>query len=513
MKKLLLMLLLLVLTIVWLVSGCNARTGVEKCESDSVDVYLPLQPNVARNPGCQTYGADSVSGHTISYRLATDSSRIYADFEVTVLDLHPEITESLLSFIHHELLEWRFIDEADTIVPLDVCELTASGLSQNEIVRKFFDWESGAYYRTLPSFIDWDVYYIEMKIYPVFMNDDYVTFMNYAYYDTGGAHGNHTAFLQTYSRKTGGSVDLEDMIKPDKIDKVRERVVMHMASSYPIYSSVTTVEEYLDSLNSWMGYITEPMGVRNPEDSERITLNNYPLNGPGIHGAGLVFTYGKYQLTPGCDGCPVVVLTYDEIRDCLKEPFNNYCADISEFERYKRDTCKLDTAYLYSEAQLDSVRFTRGLAPDGHPWPRDISDWYKYRHGPITRHYRLCDITGAWCGRDCQTGHSRQILTLHPNGYFSAETEMPVGREAAGEMRYYLKETVRGKYTYDPVLNKLVLKNWNVLELRDATLETYIRQRDPENRHMVIHRIDRDTMYIADETGNLLPYCRQLTKS
>ena len=59
-------------------------------------------------------------------------------------------------------------------------------------------------------------------------------------------------------------------------------------------------------------------------ESKKITLKNYPLENPAISSKGLVFCYERYELAPGVDGSPVVVLPYDEVRDCLKPPFNGY---------------------------------------------------------------------------------------------------------------------------------------------------------------------------------------------
>lgn len=510
MKKLLLLPILFVFLISWITSGCNGITKIEKAPSDSIDVYARLKPNDEWYSCRHTYGKDSVLGHTVKYRMATDSSNVYTTFDITLLELHPGITANLLSFIHNEMLNWGFINEGDTIVPFSIKEMTDKGFSQIDILKKALDWESNLYYKEVLSVIEYGGYNLDIEIYPVFMNEDYVTYKKYSYYYTGGAHGNYSSFLQTYNLKTGESVDLDDIIIPEKLDVLRECVARHMASNYPIYSSVTSVEAYLDSLNRWKGLtdIGVLMGVVKDEDRECITLNNYPLNDPGIHGAGLVFTYEKYHLTPGCDGCPTILIPFSEIRSCLKEPFRNYNANINEFERYKEWDIYSDSVRWYSNEQLDSVRALWGPADDGKPWPRDIADWYKYRHGDIRLHYKLEDITGTWIGY----GHlydPRQILTINTDGTFSNVTEEALTQGEDGEMRYAYAGTVKGKYVYNPYFNTIKFKNWDKMELKDETLEAYIKRKDPENKYLIVHSIKQDTMYIADDIGDLWPFIRK----
>ena len=512
MKKLLFFpVVVLLILITWTFSGCNGNTKLQVLPSDSIDVYARLKPNENWISCRHTYGNDSIIGYTIKYRLATDTSNVFVDFDITTLELHPRITANLLSFIHNEMLTQGFINECDTIVPFGITEMTDKGFTQNDIVRKALDWESDLYYSELPCIMEDSFgFELDIEIYPVFLNEDYVTYKKYSYYYTGGAHGNYSSFLQTFNRKTGESVDLEDIIIPEKMDDVREKVALHMAANYPIYSSIATMEEYLDSLNRWKGLtdIGVIMGVTKEEYRERITLKNYPLNDPGVHGAGLVFTYEKYHLTPGCDGCPTILVTFDEIKGCLKEPFCNYYADVNGFERYKEWNMYADPVQWYTEEQLDSVRAICSPADDGHPWPRDISDWYKYRYGDLKCSYKINEIIGTWIGY----GHlydPRQILTLNADGTFSNITEEALTEGADGKMRYDYASTIKGNYVYNARKNRIKNKNWEKMRLEEKTLEAYGKQRDPENRYLIIHSIVGDTMYVADDIGDLWPYYRK----
>lgn len=492
--------------------SCGKQSGLPDFDSDTINIMAALKPNEQWYMGRHTYGTDSIIGNTMLYRMASDSARVFVETKITLLELHPRITANLMGFIHTELINNFFINEGDTIFPFGTRDLTEKGFSQQYIAQKILDWQGDKFYKELPTIMTYRTGYnlvIEME--PVFLNEDFVTYHKYAYNYTGGMHGNYTSFLQTYNRKTGETLDLEDIIIPEKIDLLRERVALHMAKKYPIYSTVSSVESYLDSMNRWKG-LTDwgvIMGVTKAEDRGFITLKNYPLNDPGIHGAGLVFTYEMYHLTPGCDGCPTVLITFDEIRDCLKEPFCNYQTEMVGFEKYNdNDDLYIDKVQWYTEEQLDSARKASSPADDGHPWPRDISDWYRYRVGDITHQYSLNDLVGTWIGY----GHlydPRQYLTLNKNGSFVSVGEEALTKDSNGQMIYNYTNTIRGRYRFDSQKNLLMLRNWENMELKEETLEAYIKQKDPENKYWIIHSIDRDTMYMADDSGDLWPFFRQ----
>lgn len=214
---------------------CNDHHIIPDFPSDSIDVYVPLKPNEECYSGRRTYGEDSIIGNSIKYRLATDSNNVSVDIDITILELHPRITASLLSFIHRELIDHSFINGSDTIAPFSIKEKTDSGYAQSEIIHMALDWEGENFYNTLPDIFEYgyyNAYKLEIEIDPVFLNDRFITYKIYSYDYTGGAHGNYSTFLQTYDLKTGEPVDLEDIIIPDKLNKIRERVAYHMAAIY-----------------------------------------------------------------------------------------------------------------------------------------------------------------------------------------------------------------------------------------------------------------------------------------
>ena len=76
-------------------------------------------------------------------------------------------------------------------------------------------------------------------------------------------------------------------------------------------------------------------------------------------------------------------------------------------------------------------------------------------------------------------------------------------------MRYAYASTIKGNYVYDAQTNRLKFKNWEKIRLEGKTLEAYVKQRDPENKYLIIHSLVRNTMYVADEQGDLWPFYRK----
>lgn len=47
------------------------------------------------------------------------------------------------------------------------------------------------------------------------------------------------------------------------------------------------------------------------------------------------------------------------------------------------------------------------------------------------------------------------------------------------------------------------------MRFEENALDAYVKQRDPENKYLIIHSIVHDTMYVADEQGDLWPFYRK----
>ena len=304
-------------------SCTNKVQSIEKFSSDSADVFASIIP---QDPTERPITYKGIPVVTLKDSIPTENSEIYINLNFTILDQNLEITDDLLNFGLYNLADTGFFYTPDSVCS-EKYRFVFIGMSSQEAAERLANIASKEFYEELPTILTYECgFNIDINVYPVFLNSEYVTYYKNAYCYTGGANGNSVLTLQTYNSNTGKALDIKDIIKPDKLIKLRETVAAHMASSYPIYEGISTVQQYLDSLNQWRG-ATDLDRVPEHASSnniELITLKNYPIGDLGITAEGLVFCYPKYFLTPGSDGCPVIVVKYDEIRDCLKSPFNCY---------------------------------------------------------------------------------------------------------------------------------------------------------------------------------------------
>lgn len=310
--------------------GCGSKhqstEQIKPFASDTMNISQELHATDSIN-GIYYYG--DVKGYKIHNRLNTDSANVYVDYDITIMELSHNITTTLASFIHYNLLDYGFVNDSDTIPPFSMKEFAPDyKRSQKENIEKMLGWSEECFKANADSIFEYSTdYNIEFSIHPVWLNDNYVTYFVFEYHYLGGMHGNYETYLHTFDKESGQTVNLNDIVKPDSIAKVRRLVAEHMASQNHFDNmKIPTLQNYLDSLNSWKNKtdIANYLNYGSPKDKYNITADDYPINDPGLNNTGLVFTYSKYHLTPGFEGCPVVVLTYDEVRDCLKEPFCNY---------------------------------------------------------------------------------------------------------------------------------------------------------------------------------------------
>ena len=306
----------IILTIGTLCS-CNHERQVVPYEEDEAEVFKALPPNEECSPENLTFGKADIPGFIFDYEIPTDSEEIYVFFEnLTVLDVNPKINQNIFDFIQDNLKEFGFVNNSLNLDKTGFPELVASGLSYLEASVKLLENIKSGFEAQLPSIQAYQSpFNIYFQIYPVYLNSDLVTYRESAYCYTGGAHGISISNLITYDLSTGEVLKLNDIVKPDGLQFVREEVAAHMAYSYPIYENIATVQQYIDSLNVWLN------NGNSEEGESPITLQDYPLTNPGVTEEGLVFIYPMYELTPGSDGCPVVVIPYKDIKGCLFEKF------------------------------------------------------------------------------------------------------------------------------------------------------------------------------------------------
>lgn len=284
---------------------------------DADEVFKRLAPNEEDVPEGLTFGSENIPGVIFDYEMPTNDSNIYVYFDkITLLDVKPEINRDILDFIYSEMEDNDFLNKDFHLPENMYLNLLAKGASYIDAATQVLDTLNVEFKADVSTqdltLSPFNMYFL---VYPVYIDKDYVTYRLFATSYTGGAHGMQYSFLKTYDLKTGKCLSLEDIVKPEGMEEVREEVAAHFAYSYPIYENITTVNQYLDSLNAWLDNF-------NPEDtSGEITLKDFPLKDPAITEEGLTFLYAMYELTPGSDGCPLIVIPFRDIKGCLYPQF------------------------------------------------------------------------------------------------------------------------------------------------------------------------------------------------
>lgn len=298
--------------------SCNKTDRqVVPVDTDSDEVFTPIEPNDDENPLEITYGPDSISGITFNFDMQTNDSDVYVFLNnFTILDLNPKINEAIFDFIAEIMKENDFMPESYKNNTEVFSDLRGKGIDLSNAADSALQSLKTGFENQLDSLRPLSSpFNMDFLIYPVFLDKNYVTYRLFSSCYTGGAHGQTFSYLKTFDLVSGDCLTLDDIVKPDGLLEVKEEVVAHMAYSYPIYENIATVNQYMDSLNVWLDNF-------DPNDEQKkITVEDFPLPDPAITRQGLAFIYQMYELTPGSDGCPLIVIPYNDIRGCLYSQF------------------------------------------------------------------------------------------------------------------------------------------------------------------------------------------------
>lgn len=135
---------------------------------------------------------------------------------------------------------------------------------------------------------------------PVCGTDKYVTYAVYIDSYTGGAHGNLSTYYETMSIPAGTPYNYDNIIKNKAArTSVRQTLLQTIADS-----KGQTVDEYLTSVKDFTG-------------DDGITVENFPVYHVAILPEGLVFSYPKYSIAAGFEGCPTYVIPLDDVAGYL----------------------------------------------------------------------------------------------------------------------------------------------------------------------------------------------------
>lgn len=301
--------------------ACNGnQRQIVPYEVDAEQVFKAIEPNDDSSPENLTFGKDKIPGFIFDHDFTSENSEIFLYFQnLTILDVNSDINQNIFEFIHRQLSEGGFISDSLSLEPNAFELLQTSGSTYAEASAQLLDVFNKGFEAQYDSISVYNSpFNIYFQIYPVYLDNNYVTYRQYSYSYTGGAHGITASFLKTFDLQTGKEVTIDDIIKPEGLQELHEEVAAHMAYSYPIYENIETVNEYIDSLNVWLGNFS---GDEASGNDAKITISNFPLPNPGVLENGLAFIYQMYSMAPGSDGCPLVVIPYHDIKGCLNPKF------------------------------------------------------------------------------------------------------------------------------------------------------------------------------------------------
>lgn len=140
---------------------------------------------------------------------------------------------------------------------------------------------------------------IDMR--PVYGAEGYMTYAIFEDNYTGGAHGDLDTYFETFNTATGQPYTFNDMFSAKGRDAIRKKLVDIIAKDKEM-----SVDDYLKALNEFL------------MPSTAITVDNFPVYHVGITSLGVVFTYPKYSIAAGFEGCPAYVIPLDEVASYLE---------------------------------------------------------------------------------------------------------------------------------------------------------------------------------------------------
>lgn len=304
------------LAIISFLTACsgNQDRQIVPYDVDTDAVYQPLTPNEDPNSPDLSFGHDNIPGFVFDYEMNSQNPDVYVFLEnFTILDINPEITQDILEFTQQILAEYGFINDSVNLPENEFAGLLQQGLDYKQAAARILDQFKTEFEAQLDTIYQFSTpFNAYLQIYPIYIDNKYVTYRESAYCYTGGAHGMTVSYLKTYDLENGKVMTLDDLIKPESIVEVREEVAAHMAYSYPIYENISTVQQYIDSLNVWLDNF-------NADDPDYlITIKTFPISDVALVKEGLAVVYQMYELTPGSDGCPLVLIPYKDLKGCLR---------------------------------------------------------------------------------------------------------------------------------------------------------------------------------------------------
>lgn len=272
-------------------ASCNNRSKVSS-SSDIEDVLEKNTVTVARNALTDTMltiGGSQMRFAEVSRIFQVDTTE---QFYLSVRAIVPADSSAITNSLYHRLLAY-YNELGDTLASTPALASTPSALAGaiDEMGRQFKIHVMPYASDTLTS-----GFMMNADMRPVYGTDRYITYAVYDDYYTGGAHGEIDSYFTTFNISTGEQYTFDTLFRKDARRRLRGMIVDIIAKDKGL-----TVDEYLKSLNEFLS------------PSSPVTVDNFPVYHVGITSMGVVFTYPKYTIAAGFEGCPSYVIPLDEI--------------------------------------------------------------------------------------------------------------------------------------------------------------------------------------------------------
>lgn len=277
-------------------ASCGSKTKLEQKTTDLDDLIEENTVTVRQNAMTDTtltIGGANMRFAEVSRIFRVDST---GQFYLSVRAIVPADSSAITNYLYSSLLAY-YKELGDTLEKASAAVSTPVQLAQAlDVMGAAFSTHVQPYATDTitPGFM------MNADMRPVYGTDSYMTYAVYDDYYTGGAHGEVDTYFETFDIKTGRPYTFDTMFSAEGRAKIRGKLVEIIAKD-----KAQTIDEYLKSLNEFL------------MPAAPVTVDNFPVYHVGITSFGVVFTYPKYSIAAGFEGCPAYVIPLDEVSSYL----------------------------------------------------------------------------------------------------------------------------------------------------------------------------------------------------
>ncbi len=280
---------------IMLASCNNSRSGSDQ-QAEIEDILEKNTVTVTENAITDTLltiGRAQMRFAEVSRIFQIDSTE---QFYLSVRAIVPADQSKITDRLYHRLLGY-YKELGDTFADAPAAASTPVGLARalDDMGRQFRRYVQPYAADTITA-----GFMMNADMRPVYGTDRYLTYAVYDDYYTGGAHGEIDTYFTTFDIATGEQYTFGTLFSKEGQKAIRSKIVEIIAKD-----KGQTVDGYLKSLNEFL-MPAEPVGV-----------DDFPVYHVGITSMGVVFTYPKYTIAAGFEGCPSYVIPLDEVSSYL----------------------------------------------------------------------------------------------------------------------------------------------------------------------------------------------------